>query len=779
MTMLEFGDINWLLAEGLAAHQAGRLVEAEGRYRTALTTDPTNPDALHLIGVVALQNGRIGDAAASVRQALTVAPAQPSFWNTLGVAERAAGQLDAAAVSFQQAVEIAPDYLEAWGNLATTHELRGDQDAEAAALERVTALQPGDARAWGRRGVLAFFKDELHLACAYFQESLALAPDAADVWSNLGAVQVRLGHLADAEANQRRAVTLQPDHVAAWNNLGNVLVARSRWQEAAEVLVGVVQVAPDDANGWINFGHALKGLERYDEARDAYERALTIRPDSAVALVGIGDTVQKQDNPFGAIDWYERAIALKPDHADAYEHLGIAVQTVGDIVRAETLFRQCLALDPERPNVHSALIFVLDLLEGSEQEAIAERRRWNARFGRPAGAPPAMHANDRDPARRLRVGYVSADYRQHSAAYAIMPILRAHDRTQVEVVCYSGVTKPDHITGQIREIADRWHDVAALSDDELAALIRHDEIDVLVDLGGHSGDNRLPVFSKEPAPVQVTAWGYAASTGLDTIRYFLADPLAVPAASHGSYSEEVVSLPSVLCYEAPAYASDVAPPPMLRRGHVTFGAFNRLPKISVETVVTWGRVMAAVPTAHLVLKCSGADTSPAQEQLQERLAAVGINLDRVTLLGATPHPSHLATHSEIDIMLDTFPQSGGVTTLDALVMGVPVVTLLGKRVPGRISASLLATLGLDDLIARSPDEYVEIAARLAGDPKRLTHERETLRARLYASPIGNARVYTGAVEDVYRELWGRWCQEAASGEQGTGVDVGPQTEAAS
>ncbi|MCC7370360.1 MAG: tetratricopeptide repeat protein [Chloroflexi bacterium] len=752
-------DISGLLAEGLAAHQAGRLAEAEQRYRRALTTDPANPDALHLIGVVALQNGRPADAAASVQQAISVAPGQPTYWNTLGVAQQAEGRLDDAADSFARAVELAPAYADGWVNLAAIHQQRGDRPAEAAALERVTALQPANALAWSQRGMLAYAADRLNEACDCFREAAALQPDAAGAWSNLGAAQLRLGLLADAEANQRRAVALDPNSIAAWNNLGNVLVARCRWQEAAEVLVGVVQCAPDDPNGWTNFGHALAGLDRYQEAQDAFQHALDLNPSLPAALVGMGDCIQKLQHASAAVSWYERALAIQPDNPDACEHYGVALQTLARLPEAEAMFRRCIALDPERAQIHSAVIFVLDLQEGAEAAAAEERRRWNAHFGRQPGAAPAVHLQDRTPSRRLRVGYVSADFRHHSAAYAILPILRAHDRAQVEVFCYSGVRQSDHVTAQIRSLADGWHDVAQLNDDELAALIRYDRIDILVDLSGHSGDNRLTVFAHEPAPVQVTAWGYAASTGLNTMRYFLADAVVVPPEARTAYSEEVISLPSVLCYEAPPYLPRLTQLPAASRGYVTFGAFNRLPKVSDDAVATWGKVLAAVPTARLLLKCSGADISPERERLLARLAGAGIAPERVTLLGSTPHPDHLAAHAEIDIMLDTFPQSGGITTLDALVMGVPVVTLLGERVPGRVSASFLTTLGLSDLVTSTPRQYVEIAARLAGDLPRLQHERATLRERLYASPIGNAPLYTRAVEAIYQQLWQRWLAE--------------------
>ena len=763
------GDVAQLLVEGLAAHQAGRLAEAEAYYRQVLTAEPQHPDALHLLAVVALQSGRADEARSLARQAAGAAPGQPAIWNTLGVAERAAGELTEAAACFERAVELSPTYAGGWANLAETHELRGDAIGEAAALEHLTSVQPGNARAWGRRGVLAYWADQMDVALDSFAKATRLAPDGPEAWTNLGAVQLRLGQLEAAEASQRRAVALHPDFVDALNNLGNVLVARSRWAEAAAILEQVAQRAPQNPNVWVNLGHARKGLERPADAQAAYEQALALRPDDPAALVGLGDALQGLADFAPAIECYQRALDLQAHDPDTHEHLGVAYQRLGRLDEAAAAFRASLALDPDRPMTHSFLIVVLDLQEGAEVEADEQRRRWNARFGRRADGQQTAHPNVPDPDRPLRVGYVSADFRHHSAAYTVLPILRAHDRSQVTVVCYSGVTVPDHVTAQIRSLADVWHDVAYLSDDDLAAQIRADEIDILVDLSGHSGGNRLPVFAREPAPVQVTAWGYAASTGLDTMHYFLADPIVVPPDALAGYSEEVVSLPSVLCYEPPPYAPDVSALPASARGYVTFGAFNRLPKISDESILTWGRVLAAVPTARLVVKCGGADVSPERERLLARLAAVGVSPERVTLLGSTPHPDHLGAHGEIDLMLDNFPQSGGITTLDALLMGVPVVTLLGQRVPGRVSASLLTTIGLADLVARTPDEYVAIATRLATDLERLARERHTLRDRLMTSPLADAGRYTRAVEDVYRELWRRWTRGQGTGDRGQGT----------
>ncbi|MCC6417944.1 MAG: tetratricopeptide repeat protein, partial [Gemmataceae bacterium] len=657
-----------LLTKGLAAHQAGRLADAEACYRRALRAQPGQQDALHLLAVAALQAGRLTDALALARQATDAAPGQPTFWNTRGVAERTAGDLAAAAASFRRAGTLTPAYADAWANLAATHEQAGDPAAEDDALVRLLAVQPGNVRAWGRRGVLAYLQQWFPDAEAHFAEAARLAPDDPELWSNLGAVQLQRGRLAEAEASQSRALSLRPDFLGARNNLGNVLVAQSRWAEAVAVLEDVVRQAPADPNGWVNLGHALKGLERYAEARDAYERVLAMHPGLPVALLGLGDTLQGMGDLHGAIACYEGALVQAADNPDLHEHYGVALQGLGRIDEALAQFRACLARDPDRARVHSAVIFALDLSEGGDPEAHRERERYNARFG--GRAWTVRHANNPDPDRPLRVGYVSADFRHHSAGFLVLPVLKAHDRAQVQVYCYSGVSKPDYLTERFRALADVWHDMYDLDDDALEALIRRDEIDVLVDLSGHSAGNRLTVFAREPAPVQVTAWGYATGTGLDTMHYFMADPIVVPPEARAAYFEEVVNLPSVLCYEPPDAAPPVAPPPSLANGYVTFGAFNRMEKVSPGVRDAWAAVMLRVPDARLIVKTGRVSTDAACQQLVDDLVARGVARERIELRGNTSHQEHLAAHGDIDILLDTFPHGGGVTSVEALLMGV-------------------------------------------------------------------------------------------------------------
>jgi predicted O-linked N-acetylglucosamine transferase (SPINDLY family) len=756
---------------------------------------PQQQDALHLLGVVALQSGRLADAETSIRAALAVAPAEPTFWNNLGATYRAGGRLADAASCFERAVTHLPTYPEAWSALADVRAGLGDAAGEAVALEQLTTLAPDDARGWGRRGVLAYQSGQLADAAVLFERAVAIQPDDVGTLNNLGIVLLLLGRSPEAEATLRRALAIQPGSPSTLNNLGTVLVAQSRWAEAEQVLRQVVTATPVDPNGWTNLGHALKGLERFADAAASYERALAVQAELPAALVGLGDAWQGQDELERAVAAYERALVLTPDDPETLDHLGVALrrldrlaeaadcfsrslarrpdsvetwdhlahtlQQLGRLRESADAYRRALVLAPDRPDVHTTLIYVLDHLDDAEDEAVEERRRWAGRFGRPDPAIRPTRPTDPDPERPLRVGYVSADFSHHSSVFATLPIVEGHDRLRVTVVCYSGVTAPDAMTDRFRRSADLWRDAAELSDAELAAQIRADQIDILVDLSGFTNGNRLPVFGRRPAPVQVTAWGYATGTGMDAMDYLLSDPILTPPESRSTYVEQVVDLPSFLCYAPVQEYPPIAPPPMVQRGYATFGAFNRLAKLSAVTIEAWAAILRAVPGSRLVVKTGQPGPDPARERLVDALVALGVERDRVEPRGSTPRLEHLAAHADVDLMLDSIPHGGGITTLDALLMGVPVVTLLGQRPPGRASASFLTTLGLPDLIARSVDDYVSIAARAAADSERLVRERASLRERLLASPIGDTRGYVRAVEDVYQELWRRCCSESA------------------
>jgi predicted O-linked N-acetylglucosamine transferase (SPINDLY family) len=354
------------------------------------------------------------------------------------------------------------------------------------------------------------------------------------------------------------------------------------------------------------------------------------------------------------------------------------------------------------------------------------------------------------------VGYVSGDFRSHSAATTFAPIL-AHDPRQVTVVCYSDVAVPDHKTALFASQVATWRTVAGWTDEALAEQVRADQIDILVDLGGHSGKTRLLMFARNPAPVQVTAWGYITGTGLDAIDAMFADAVVVRPEEHRSNAEEIVNLPSVVCMDPMAQLPDVGPSPAIKQGALTFGCFNGSYKLSPAVLDTWAGIVAAVPGARMLFKSHGLDDAENRARVLAAFASHGVGLERVDVLGATTRDEHLAIYQRVDVQLDPFPVGGGVTTFEGLMMGVPCVTRLGDRISGRNSASFLTSVGLGELVARTPDNYLAIAIGLAERIEWLASLRSTLRERVLASPIGNREVYVRHVEAAYRTLWRRWC----------------------
>jgi predicted O-linked N-acetylglucosamine transferase (SPINDLY family) len=770
-------DPGEILMQAVQLHQGGQLGAASGLYEDVLRIVPDQPDALHLLGVLALQSGRPADAVALIRRAINGRPENAVYYGNLGVALQATGQCVDARAALEQGIELDPGFIDALFNLGVTLQTLG-LPAEAAVR---------------------------------YQQVLALMPHHAGAGRNLGNALHALGRHGEAIEAYRVVLTLAPADAGLLGSMGTSLAALGQHDEAIEAFEGAVRLAPGDADAWLNLAMACHHASRFDRSIEAYQRALAQRPDHVEGWQSFGRVLSASDRIDGAIDSHKRALALvdgstgrplastelrlsvmrdlvsalflggrrveaseilrtvvtlDPSDAESWRHLGVTLAMTGAMDEAAEMLERAIDLDPTNADYLLKYVFVLDTLETTSLERAYEvRRTFNERHARPLMPPSPLHTNSRKPERRLRVGYVSGDFRQHSASSAFLTILEHHDPRVVEVVCYSNSAQSDHITERFKACASLWRTVDQLTDEELAAQIRADRIDVLMDLSGYSGGNRLLTFARKPAPVQVTAWGYCTGTGLDAIDAYFSDPVIVPPEDERFYSEKVVHLPNVLSYTVPPVLPPIPPLPVLEKGTITFGSYNRAVKITATVLDTWARIMHAVPGSRLLLKPTVEDAPATRERLLGPLVRNGIDLDRIEILGKNPHYEHIASFGKIDFQIDTFPHGGGITTLEGLLMGVPCVTLLGDRVAGRTSASFVTALGLGDLVTRTTDEYVDVAVRLANDLGRLTHERATLRDRLLASPIGDARKYTQAVEVAYRELWRAWCGgRVASGE---------------
>jgi predicted O-linked N-acetylglucosamine transferase (SPINDLY family) len=601
-------------------------------------------------------------------------------------------------------------------------------------------------------------------AASLCDEVLRLDAKDFDAWHMLGALHGKTGRLAEAAACIRKAIALRPEHAEAHLNLGLALRDQGRFPEAIEAFQAAFRLRPENTMAQDCLTHALLAVGRLDDAIKAFREALVTHPRRPELHLNLG-YAYKQLNQFErSIECFQEVQRLNPDLPFLYTNLGSSLCFQGRHAEAIACYREGLRRNPSDFRARTNLLLTLNYLPGQDQgEVFQEHRAWGEMHGNVAPRELSF-PNDRDPERRLRIGYVSQDLRTHSVAYFFEPVLRMHDRDAVETFCYASVIHPDATTARLRSLSGHWIDITRLTDEQVASRVRADRIDILVDLAGHTGRSRLPIFAHKPAPVQVTYLGYPNTTGLATVDYRLTDALADPEGQEAFYVERLERLPGCfLCYQPPETAPVVAPAPVNAAGYVTFGSFNNQSKINAEVISAWAEILRAVPDARFVVKNISLSDGPTEARLRQMFLEHGVASDRIDLTGRIPADAeHLALYGKIDIALDTFPYTGTTTTCEALWMGVPVVTLTGRAHVGRVGVSILSAAGLDQFIATGPDDYVARAVDLAANPLKLAELRAAMRERVRHSPLCDARRFTGNLETAYREMWRRWCASEGS-----------------
>lgn len=747
------------LANVLASQ--GKLMEAAQVYEDALSVNPDDALVHVNLGYILKGLGRLDAAIEHYRRALELHPNLVDAHNKLGVILTQKDRLGEAAQHFYKAINLMPDNVEARANLANV--LRAEKKLDEAAEQYTKALEIKHDFPEMLCGLGLVRKEQgrLNEAADYLRRAIKLRPDYAEAHHGLGDIRMDQGRLSEAEKHYKRALQADPNFAEALSHYGMVMRQRGQLADAQASFERAIKVRPDFAEGLSNMGVALMDLGKREAAEPYLIRALELRPDFAEALHNLGLLRFLQARLDEAEELFRAALERRPDYPEVHNNLGLLLKDKGRAEEAIQMLRHALELRPDYADAHTSLIFTLDFLPSAGfVEHQAERRRWYELHGKRFANAARPHGNDRNPDRKLRVGYVSADFRQHSAVYCFGPILRNHDHSAVHVTCYSGVTREDSTTAELRRVADRWRSTVGVPDDDVAQMIREDEIDILVDLSGHSQGNRLLVFARKPAPIQVTAWGHSTGTGLATIDYLFADPIAAPPEIRHLFAEAIYDLPCILAYEAPNYAPDVTPLPALSGAPLTFGSLNRLSKVPDSVLAVWARILAAIPGSRLLVK----DRQLSMQAERERIVGVferhGIPGSRLMFEGGTVHAAHLAAYGQVDIALDPFPQCGGMTTMEALWMGVPLISLLGNSIPSRAGATMLSASGLGDWYARSEEEYVEIAVRKSADLDALAELRREMRARISRTPVANPKLYTQAVEAAYRDMWRRWCTGA-------------------
>jgi protein O-GlcNAc transferase len=683
-------------------------------------------------------------------------------WLEQGVQLEHAGQIQEALRCYESAIESKPD-------LARAHFLRGvillDQGNARDARDAFTSaieLKPDSASAHFNLGAAFARLDLQKQAVSCYRQALSLKPDFAEANLALGASLEEDGLFEAALDSYRKTLEIQPENVIAQEKQIHLLKQLNRTEEVASSYRKILEINPKDFEARFNLGVVLRTLGNCESARNTFELSLELRPDFAATYFHLGDIDMETGRYKEALLRYQQALRIEPNNPGAHTNVGTAYKNLGQLDNALASYKAALNIKPDFFIARSNLLFISNY---SSSQTNSELFAEALRFGQTASVTTSTSIDHRriaNPSRPLRIGFVSGDFRSHPVGFFLENVLSELRRLRpchLTLCAYSNSKIHDEVTERFKLLFHSWLLTFDLSDEVLAKRIRDDEIDILIDLAGHTGSNRLSVFAMKPAPVQVSWLGYCATTGLPEVDYFIADPFSLPPAFEPYFVESVWRLPECyVCLSKPNYDIPITPPPALVASSVTFGSFNNLSKMSNETVRLWAQVLKAVPGSRLFLKTKQLDEDVVRRKTISDYAAHGISADTLILEGHTnERGGHLASYRRVDIALDPFPYNGVTTTAEALWMGVPVLTLAGDRFLSCQGVSLLTNAGLSEWIAKDQSEYIRLAIAAADNLQALTSLRFRLRAQVLASPIFDAARFANNFDFALRAMWEKWC----------------------
>jgi predicted O-linked N-acetylglucosamine transferase (SPINDLY family) len=782
------------LQRAVEHHRAGRWIEASQLYRQILAINPDEPDALRLLGQLTFASGSADKAAELIRRAISLRPGVVDFHIDLARICFSRNQFPDAVSSYRRALELDPfsspdTHFELARALAAIGE-------NASAIEHVeiTLKSNPTPDAMALLGGLLLTSNRVQQAVDRLQKAVELAPDRADLLSTYALALQHRGDFDLAESNYLKALKLKPDFAEVRNNFGYLLILRRQLPRAIEELKEAVRLKPvypqahhnlalaytglsqiDNAlasyksaleqeprmpDTWEALGRVLLDLRKYSSAVTAFSRSLALRPTAQICIfLGIAYAgLEDLDNAIAAT---RKAVAIDPKSADAHSALGGELKWAGQLEAAIAEFRIALQHNPRHHAAHSNIVYTMLSQDGpTPDEILAAHVEW-ARQQTGHITPMRRPRNQRLPDRKLRVGYISPNFRRQAVCAFVLPIIEHHDRSQIEIYCYSDLEVPDDYTRRIQAWANQWRETSQLSDEQLAKQIREDRVDILVELTGHIGKGRLGALVYRPAPVQVSYIGYQGTTGVAAVDYVLTDDWADPAGAEKNYIEKPFRLPqSFFVYDPPKDAPLVGPLPVKANGYITFGCLNAVNKATPRAIALWSAVMSQVRGSKMMLlttRCEETNT-----RLLAGFAAGGISADRIELVQRVGPDGYYRRYNSIDIALDPVPFNGHTTTCDAAWMGCPTVTLSGQIYAHRFGGSVMRNLDLADLVTESPEACITAAVALAKDLERLANLRSSLRFVMQKSLITNGPGFTRNLEQAYRQMWRSWCDAAVT-----------------
>ncbi len=740
----------------------GRWVEAVALAQALTQCYAHHPYAWSVLGAAYQQLGRDAEALVPMQHAAVLLPNDAYAHSNLGIVLKKAGRLQEAQASYQRALQLKPDFAEAHYNLGLTFKLLGQPQQAEASYRRAIQSRPAFAEAHNNLGVVLHDLGRAEEAEAVYRRALALQPNHLQACDNLAAALRDLGRLTEAQDCLRHSLALKPDSAQAHGNMALLQLELGDLDEALRSCQRALTLVPDRAEFHNTLALILLQDARLAEAEASCRQAIQCRPDYWEASNTLGSVLSQQGRLFESELCFRRAVELSPAEVAAHANLGGVLKDLGRLDEAQACYRRALQVKPNSADAFASLLFVLNYHPDQSAEAIyAVYQGFEQQFGQPLRAAWRAHANNPDPQRRLKVGYVSPALRQHSSRHFLEPLLAHHDKSVVEVYAYAELNREDAVTARYKSYFDHWLPTKGMSDDALAERIRADGIDILVDVAGHTAGNRLQVFARKPAPVSLHWLDFGYTTGLEAIDYYLTDWPTVPQGSEALFSEEPWRLDGPgLVYRPAEDMGQASELPALKNGHITFGTLTRAVRINHHTVRVWAQLLHRVPGSRLVVNSGDYRSATMQQALSAQFAAHGIDPQRLDIGHQSPPWDVLRG---IDIGLDCFPHNSGTTLFESLYLGVPFVTLAGRASVGRMGCAILSGLGRPEWVAQTEDEYVAIAANLAADLPRLEALRSGLRGQMQASALMDEVAFVRGVEVAYRQMFGRWVNSQLPG----------------
>ncbi|XP_022888525.1 probable UDP-N-acetylglucosamine--peptide N-acetylglucosaminyltransferase SPINDLY isoform X1 [Olea europaea var. sylvestris] len=747
-------------------------------FSEAIRLEPQNAGALTHCGILYKDEGQLVEAAEMYQKALK---ADPSYklaaeclaivLTDLGTSLKLAGSTQDGIQKYYEAVKIDPHYAPAYYNLGVVYSEMMQYDTALNCYEKAAIERPMYAEAYCNMGVIYKNRGDLESAIACYERCLAVSSNFEIAKNNMAIALTDLGTKVKLEgdinqgvAYYKKALYYNWHYADAMYNLGVAYGEMLEFEMAVVFYQLAFHFNPHCAEACNNLGVIYKDRDNLDRAVECYQMALSIKPNFSQSLNNLGVVYTVQGKMDAAASMIEKAIAANPTYAEAYNNLGVLYRDAGNIGLAIDAYEQCLKIDPDSRNAGQNRLLAMNYInEGNDDKLYEAHRDWGRHFMRSFPLYKSWD-NTKDPERPIVIGYVSPDYFTHSVSYFIEAPLFYHDYANYKVVVYSAVLKADAKTNRFRDgvlkKGGTWRDIYGIDEKKVASMVREDKVDILVELTGHTANNKLGMMACRPAPVQVTWIGYPNTTGLPTIDYRITDKLADPPDTKQKHVEELVRLPeSFLCYTPSPEAGIVSPTPALSNGFVTFGSFNNLAKITPKVLQVWARILCAVPNSRLIIKCKPFSCDSLREQFLSTLEKLGLESRSVDLLPLILlNHDHMQTYSLMDISLDTFPYAGTTTTCESLYMGVPCVTMGGAVHAHNVGVSLLTTVGLSNLVANNEDEYVQMSLQLASDITALSSLRMKLRDLMLKSPLCDGSKFTQGLESTYRNVWQRYCK---------------------